>query len=153
MLIIPSSPWFWVCLLYLFCTWEVGLPHIHSLSHISQICNLGSPEKHLKSRTQILIDKCETGLAHLWIKYTSENPIRPYFNQWNKLPRRTNSKLSGHMTETMWVQWLSDAKIFSFSSYIENKLVFIRVFECGESKYGIYFLIGQFFLHTFGTFC
>ena len=145
MLIIPSSPWFWVCLLYLFCTWEVGLPHIHSLSHISQICNLGSPEKHLKSRTQILIDKCETGLAHLWIKYMSENPIRPYFNQWNKLPRRTNSKLSGHMS----LCECNDSQ----TPNIENKLVFIGVFECGESKYGIYFLIGPFFLHTFGTFC
>ena len=40
-----------------------------------------------------------------------------------------------------------------FFSDNEKKLVFIVVFECHESEYGIYFLRGPFLLHIFGTFC
>ena len=32
------------------------------------------------------------------------------WDQWNKLPRKTNSRFSGHMTETIWVQCFSGAK-------------------------------------------
>ena len=37
---------------------------------------------------------------------------RPFIPSWNKLPIKTNSKLSGRMTETMWVQCLSGANFF-----------------------------------------
>ena len=73
-----------------------------------------------------------------WVGRLSENNITCAWNQWNKLPRKTNSKLSGHMTETMWVQCFQVPKIFCVLA--SPNLAFI-------------FLIGPFLLHIFCTFC
>ena len=73
-----------------------------------------------------------------WVGRLSENNITCAWNQWNKLPRKTNSKLSSHMTEAMWVQCFQVPKIFCVLA--SPNLAFI-------------FLIGPFLLHIFCTFC
>ena len=40
-----------------------------------------------------------------------------------------------------------------FFSDNEKKLVYIRVLECGESKYGLCFFMGPLLPHIFGCFC
>ena len=47
-----------------------------------------------------------------WVGRLSENNITCAWYQWNKLPRKTNSKLSSHMTEAMWEQCFQVPKIF-----------------------------------------
>ena len=57
----------------------------------------------------------------------------------------------------MTIPKLCECNVFQVPKIIfsdnEKKLVFKEVFECAETKYGIYFLIGPFLLHIFGTFC
>ena len=58
--------------------------------------------------------------------------------QWNELPRKTNSRFLGHMTEMICVKDFSGVANL-FLRWKDKKLVFTGLFECGESKYDIYF--------------
>ena len=42
-----------------------------------------------------------------------------WWDQWNELPRKTDWRFSGHMTETMWVQWFLGDKMFFSDSKSE----------------------------------
>ena len=70
-----------------------------------------------------------------------------FFIVWNKLAFRS------HDPNYVTVMFFRCQRFFSQILKRNWYSWFMGVFECGEFKYDIYFLIGPFLLHTSGTFC